>query len=300
MTKVLMTGATGYLGASIARHLQEREHSVSVIARQTSDLALVKSMTENLDLLFHDGSSQGMVNLLEQTSPDVVIHLASNFLSQHSTDTIAGLLESNVLFGTQLIDAMTKVGAKKLINVESSWQYYQDRNSSSCLYAATKTAFGEILNFYKESEQVSIIDLVIFDTYGPGDPRGKLISSFPNFVKSGKRIGLSPGDQKLDLVFIDDLVLAFSLAVNQLEFGKVKPGERRRYAINTKKPRRLKEIAALFETLSGKKLNFVWGEKDYRDREVMTPWTGGEWIEEWEPKVTLEEGFKKIVEYERL
>ncbi|MFB0925747.1 MAG: NAD(P)-dependent oxidoreductase, partial [Vicingaceae bacterium] len=64
------------------------------------------------------------------------------------------------------------------------------------------------------------------------------------------------------------------------------------YSVANKKSYQLKEVIQIFESISNKKINVVWGGKPYRKREVMNLWVNGDNLPNWKPKISLEEGLK--------
>lgn len=55
----------------------------------------------------------------------------------------------------------------------------------------------------------------------------------------------------------------------------------------------LKEVISIFEEVTNKKVNVVWGGKPYRKREVMTLWDKGDKLPNWNANISLKEGLKK-------
>ena len=102
---------------------------------------------------------------------------------------------------------------------------------------------------------------------------------------------MSPGDQMLNLVHINDVCKAFGLASEMLENNN-KPCHLK-YSIESDKSYKLKEIIQVFESVTNKKINVVWGGKSYRKREVMNPWNNGLKLPGWEAKINLKEGLSK-------
>ena len=62
-----------------------------------------------------------MVGIVGAARPDVVFHLASTFVAEHSTEDVAALVESNLLLGTQLAEAMRVHGRTLLVNTGTAW-----------------------------------------------------------------------------------------------------------------------------------------------------------------------------------
>lgn len=291
---ILITGATGFIGSHLARRMASEDYTVHLIVRESSDVSGTLSNNPNFVLHYYDGTQASLNKVIEVSQPLIVYHLASLFLSQHKSEDIKQLIESNVLFGTQLLEAMISNGIDKLVNTGTSWQHYQNDSFNPVnLYAATKEAFENILKFYTETTNLQVITLKLFDTYGPKDTRKKLFSLLKEIAESGSELQMSPGEQLVDIVYIDDVVEAFLIAGSMLESSD-QIGNKE-YAISSGEPLSLRSIAGIFSTTVGKKLEIVWGGREYRNREVMIPWNNGERLPNWNPKVSLEKGIISIM-----
>ena len=159
-----------------------------------------------------------MTSLLEAVSvcrPDVVVHLASLFLAQHNQNQVQALIDSNISFGALMLEAMIANSVFAFINTSSVWLHYnnEDYNPAN-LYASTKKAFSDVLRYYTEATPLKAITLELPDTYGPNDPRRKIVSILVESIQKREHISLTAGEQFLDLVHVDDIVDAFRLAAN--------------------------------------------------------------------------------------
>lgn len=289
----LLTGATGFVGSHLCRRLARDGWDVHVVVRPASDLAIVADVLPQITVHRHDGSTRGMADLVERCRPDTVFHLASLFLAQHRPEDIVALVESNVLFGTQLLEAMAGRGAARLVNCGTSWQHYGNADYSPvCLYAATKQAFDDILRYYVETAPLAAVTLELYDTYGPADPRRKLFSLLRKCAESGEPLAMSPGEQRLDLVYVDDAVEAFLAAAARLSAGLVRGHET--YAVSSGAPVKLRDLVAVYSRVTGKTLDIRWGERPYRPREVMDPWTGRLPVPGWKPAVGIVDGIRRM------
>lgn len=108
-------------------------------------------------------------------SPDAVIHLAALYVNQHKPADIFELANSNIVFGTHILEAMTKNGVAKFLNIGTRWQHLGNkRYNPANLYSATKEAFKAILMYY-ETRGLKHKTLEFGDTYGSGDTRKKIM-----------------------------------------------------------------------------------------------------------------------------
>ena len=293
--RVLLTGATGFVGGYLVKRLLKERHEVHVLVRPTTDLALFGNDLDRIVSHRHHGTTEGMVELVRNAQPDAVMHLASLFLGEHQSTNVDDLIASNVLLSTQLAEAMAVNEVQLLINVGTSWQHYEDgRYNPVNLYAATKQAYRSILRYYIEAANLKVINLELFDTYGPNDQRGKLFALLDRLRTSGDTLAMSPGDQQLDPVYIDDVSEAFIAALKRLRSDVVQDEET--YSVRSQNPIKLKDLVKTYEDVAGSILKIEWGGRPYRAREVMAPWSRGETLPGWSSTITLQEGIKKILD----
>ena len=109
---------------------------------------------------------------------------------------------------------------------------------------------------------------------------------------------MSPGKQLIDISYIEDVISAYTTMITHLESGNIAQFNNRSYAVRAKERVTLQELAGIYQDATGRKLHINWGERPYREREVMIPWEKGEPVPGWEPKFTLAEAIKKMTEEE--
>ncbi len=289
----LVTGATGFVGSHLVHRLIKDGWETHIITRSSSNLTQLEDVASKVIVHQHDGTTNSMINIVKEAEPGIVFHLASLFLAQHTSEDIKKLVQSNILFGTQLVEAMTLQGVTKLINTGTSWQHFQNEPYNPvCLYAATKQAFEDMLKFYVEASKLKVITLKLFDTYGPDDPRPKLFTLLRKVADEQTELAMSPGEQLIDLVYIDDVIDGYLQAARRLMDNKVSSMEE--YAVSSGNPISLKELVAVYGQTIGKQLPIKWGERPYRTREVIVPWNKGRRLPGWKPEVGLVEGLRRM------
>ena len=296
--KVLLTGITGFIGSHLTERLLSDGHEVHAIVRNSSRIdELSYDLRRNVNFHVYNKNNtimQVITNICKENKPDIVYHLASLYLATHKYEDIRNLIESNVTFGTEILEAIKANGIKNFVNTGTNWQHYLNAEYDPVnLYSATKQAFEDILQLYKETADFKVISLQLFDTYGRNDKRRKIFNLFKEIVESGETLAMSPGEQLIDIVYIDDVVESFLLAGKYLFEGKYNLCGT--YGVSSKNAIKLRELAAIFGKVSGKNLSIKWGGRPYRDREVMVPWNTYETLPGWEPKINLEEGIKKFL-----
>jgi len=295
--KTLITGATGFIGAHLCKKLVEEGWNVHIIVRDKSDLSQIKHILNCLVLHPYNGTMTELLNIVDKVKPVIVFHLASLFITTHQESDVEPLISSNICFSTQLVEAMVRNNVYKLINTGTSWQHYDNKDYSPvCLYAATKQAFEAILQYYTDAAPLSTITLELYDTYGPDDKRKKLFSLFRENAQTQTLLNMSPGEQLLNIVYIDDVIDAYLESAKQLLESPVKMCKK--YSVSSDTMISLRNVASIYSEVTGKQLNLNWGGKPYREREVMIPWDNGESLPRWQPKVNIEKGIRIMEQQE--
>lgn len=286
--RVLLTGGSGFIGRNLSRHLITEGHTVFCLCRESSIFDFHHTNLHRVPI--RDYSE--IATKMEEIRPDGVIHLATRFESAHAPEHITDLIYSNIEYGAYLIEAACRYQVPWFLNTGTFWQHYE----GACylpvnFYAATKQAFEDIARYYYSLGKILFVTLCLNDTYGPGDTRRKIFNLWKKISKTGETLAMSPGEQIMDMIYIDDVVSAFLLLCTRLETGQVK-NNGKIYYLSAREKYSLRELAQLFETVSGKKLPIIWGKLPYRPRETMYPRCYGEPLPDWNQKVNFQEGIQ--------
>lgn len=290
--KILISGATGFIGKHLTEKLLENNNDVCAIVRPSTTGG---ALNKKIKLFIFDNNMSDLISFMEKEKFNGVIHLASLFLAQHKPEDIQGLVQSNVLFSAILLEASVKSNVSWFINTGTFWQHYENKRYSPVnLYAATKQAFESIAQYYVETSAINFVTIKLCDTFGPGDTRPKILNLFSKISKTGEKLDMSPGEQLIDLSYIDNVVDGYLRMISLLSNDEKRKLGGKSFVVSAGKRVTLKKLAAIFEKVTKRKLNINWGGKEYRPREVMTPWEKGDKIPGWKPKVSIEEGIRRL------
>lgn len=287
--KILVSGSSGFIGSHLVKRLLQEKHDLCVIARPSTKIK------QKINTFVYRDSPGKLNPFLEKEKFDGVIHLASLFLAQHKTEDIKGLVDSNILFGTILLEAAVKNNISWFINTGTFWQHYQNKNYAPVnLYAATKQAFENIAKYYIETSQINFVTIKLNDTFGPGDTRPKIFTLWKKISETGQQLDMSKGEQIIDISFIDNVIDGYIQLIRLVSSDKNRKLSGKSFAISSNERMTLRKLAKTYEQATKKKLNINWGKRPYRPREVMIPWSKGKKIPGWRQNATLKEGIKNI------
>jgi len=291
--KIFITGATGFIGKHLVNKLVEEGHNITInlFGEEQSPFSnKILTYKLNEDNILTD------TKYFKQEAFDGIIHLASLYITLHKPEDAIRLIDSNVRFSTYILECASQAKIKWFVNTGTFWQNYENADYSPVnLYAATKQAFESIAKFYIDTNQIKFCTLRLCDTYGPDDTRPKIFNLWNRIAKSGETLEMSAGNQVIDISYIDDIVEAFFMLASHLQNTSIGIINGTVYAVKAETRYTLKELAAIFEKVKLQKLHINWGRREYRDREVMHPWTNGQIVPGWVPKVSIEKGIKNII-----
>lgn len=289
MERALVTGITGFIGSHLARALVADGVEVHALVREQARLDRVADLLPRVTVRVVDGSAEGAAEAVAAARPDVAFHLATHFVGEHGVGDVDSMVESNVAFPARLADALASSGSTRLVNAGTAWQHVDgERYRPKNFYAATKQAFEDLLRYYQDRDLLRVVTLNLFDTYGPRDHRGKLVSSLIAALRTGEPLAMGSGRQLIDLVHVDDVVRAF-LAASDLDANG--PG----FAISSGRPRSVREVVEVLGEVAGRPVPVRWGARPDRPGEMHAPWDAGPPPGSWVPSVALEDGLAALL-----
>lgn len=289
---VVVSGITGHLGRELARQLVGAGVTVSGLTRQ--EAAANRSRDEPIRLHHIDGEAETLIDIFATVRPDAVFHLAGLYRREHQSSDIAPLIESNITFGTQLLEAARMAGCTRFITAGSYFQHfdtddYRDLN----LYAATKHAFEDVLAYYVDAFDMSAVRLTVCDVYSEHDTRRKVITDIAHAWKSSLPLSFRDEEIWIDPVHVEDAAAAFVQAAALLE-NKVLPQRAlSRYSITCGRDVTSAELVEIFERLGGRQLAVTRG-KGWTQARRMKPWRG-DVVPGWKARISIEDGVRRIL-----
>lgn len=297
--RILITGATGFVGKNLIPKLLKDNHEIFEITIEPEvSEKLFLNKTERF--YYSKKSSYYLENKIHKFSPELVIHLASFLTANDDHETMQKLLEANIMFTCEVLNSIKNTKINWFFNVGSFAEYYYGNSvlSPAYLYAATKTASRTFVDYYSSVYDFQYITIVPYTIYGGNDSQKKIIDLIYDSLFTKQAIDLSPGEQILDFINLEDVTDFFIDLINNLP----KVSNKTTFHLGSGKGYTLRQLTYLIEKITNKSANINWGGKDYRPRDVMYAVAN---ISEqyrtfnWKPQISLEQGIREYLNIKR-
>jgi nucleoside-diphosphate-sugar epimerase len=217
--RALVTGAGGFVGANLVRHLLDAGHEPIALVRPRSNRWRLRDLDREIAFRPADLSDPDAVHRsVLDTRPDVVFHLAASGAYSWQQDFDA-MLAVNVRATEALLRGARDVGAR-LVNAGSSSEYGLTDHPPSesetvrpnSLYAVTKAAATHLCRLAAATYGMHAVTLRLYSIYGPWEEPGRLM---PTLVERALARALPPlvdPDVARDFVWVHDACDAFLAA----------------------------------------------------------------------------------------
>lgn len=310
--KILVTGGAGFIGSHLVERLLEENNTVYAIDNfddyysKKDKLNNLKNAKKRKKFKFINGdiASDKKLKKVFENKIDVVVHLAAKSGIRTSVEKPENYYENNVLGLLNVLKSAQKYNVGKFIYASSS-SVYGERNKVPfnegdsadkpiSAYAASKVAGEQLCYVFHSLYKMPIVCLRFFTVYGPRQRPDLVIRKFLELIVNGKKITVyGDGSSKRDYVYIDDIIDGIQGAFKlKRDFEIINLGNSR--------PIRLSTLIKLIEKNTGKKAKII--KAPYQPADVSVTYadiTKAKKLLNWKPKVGINEGLSKMVEWYR-
>ena len=215
--KILLTGATGFIGSRILNFLLKREIFVYALIRKKKRTSLIKR--KNLSVIYYKDYEE-IKKKLSKINVNTLINCSTHYNTSQQDKEIIKMINSNILFPTLIINNL-KNKIKNYVNIGSMNEYsHKNINLPLNFYGLTKKMFEKIGSFLFSNYKVNIYNIKLFDTYGDNDKRKKIIPTIISNYKNKKRTVLVSQNLFLNAVNVIEILEFLEKTLK----GKIKPG----------------------------------------------------------------------------
>lgn len=209
--RILITGASGFLGQHVCSALLQKGHTLTVALRTEILPEPLRPLQARYPLSLH------MVlygQHLDLEGQDGIIHMATQY-GRSTCSRTSDIIASNVLLPVRLLEDAIAQGLQFFINTDT---YYAKAGPGHLLqnYIRSKTHFREWADVMAGT-RIRLIHMRLEHLYGPGDAMEKFCTALTrNCLNHLPRIALTSGQQMRDFLFVEDAAQAYACLLKGL------------------------------------------------------------------------------------
>ena len=305
MTRALVSGAAGFVGANLARRLLQQGHETHLLARPSSARWRLQEIEADAEVHEVELENAGAVaSVVGRVQPEWVFHLAAHGAYWWENNACE-IVRSNVVGTANLLEACLETGFEAFVSAGSSSEYgFKDHAPAedeplvpNSVYALAKSSATLLCSVVGRRERAHVVTLRLYSVYGPYEQPGRLVPALAVAGLEGRLPPLVSPRVARDFVYVDDVADAFLLAA---EGEDQEPGAV--YNVGTGRQVTVGDAVAVARAELGIAAEPEWGSMEERsfDTEV--------WIADvrkirselgWIPRRSFAEGFAEVVQWFR-
>lgn len=318
MSKILVTGAAGFIGFHLAKRLLERGDEIVGIDNMndyyTPKLkeARLAQIVNHPSFKFVKGDiadRELMPRLFEDEKFDKVVNLAAQAGVRYSIENPFAYVDSNLVGFANILECCRHNGTKHLVYASSSSVYGGNKkvpfseedkvDNPVSLYAATKKANELMASCYTKLYGFPATGLRFFTVYGPWGRPDMAPILFATAIRDGKPIKVfNNGDMMRDFTYVDDIVEGIIRVLDSKGNEAPKEGETLHavYNIGCSNPVKLMDFIDTIEEAMGKKAEKIMMPMQPGD--VYQTYADTTRLEQdmgYKPHVSLKEGIGEFI-----
>ncbi|HEY5901006.1 MAG TPA: NAD-dependent epimerase/dehydratase family protein [Anaerolineales bacterium] len=309
MAHYMVTGAAGFIGARTSEMLLQQGHTVTGVdnVNHAYDVRLKEYRLKRLSAMpgftFRrvDISDREGVSSQLAGKYDGIIHLAAWAGVRRSVEDPWVFVEANVTGTLNMLDLARSQSIPKFVLASTSSIYGAEppyptpetASSSEPLqpYAASKKGAEALAHAYHYLHGIDMTVVRFFTVYGPAGRPDLALFRFVQWISEGRPVRVNgDGEQSRGFTYIDDIARGIQSALKPLGYEIINLGGHEVITIN--------DLIGLIEEIVGKKAEVQHGPPNLADMRMN--WAdvtkAGEMLG-WEPRVGLQEGVRRLVEW---
>jgi dolichol-phosphate mannosyltransferase len=303
MTRALVTGASGFVGANLSRRLVAEGWQVDIAERPGSDPWRLDGVRSDVRLHPVDlTDAEAVEQVVAVARPSRVFHLAAHGAYSWQTDA-ERIVATNVVGTLNVLEASLRHGCEAFVNTGSSSEYgFKDHApredelpEPNSVYAVAKAAATMLVRHLGATSEARVSTLRLYSVYGPFEDPRRLMPTLVASALEGRLPPLVGPAVARDFVHVEDVVDAYLAAAETASGGEV-------FNVGSGVQTTIAELVDVAREVFSVAAEPAWGSMEARSWDT-TSWVAatGKIRAElgWEPRTPLAHGLRSFGEWLR-
>jgi len=288
--KIVVTGATGFLGSHLLRALHGEGHELTILKRNASSTERIGDFLQ--DVVSYDLDTGSLEEIFRSKGTyDAIIHTATCY--GRGREPASAIQAVNVDFPLRLLEAGAMAGVDTFFNADTSLP------ADMSFYALSKHHFKEWGKIFAGKRMIRFVNVKLEYFYGVGDDGTKFVSSvIRGCLNNLPELALTAGEQQRDFIHVDDVSSVYLLLLRKAAEIDANFQE---YQVGSGEPVRVRDLVEMIHDFSSSKTVLNFGAVPYRKNEVMVSRADISALADlgWSCGMSLSDGIRKTIEQER-
>lgn len=304
MTRVLVTGGNGFLGAHLCAGLSRAGKDVVAGVRSAGAEQRLSILAENVPSLRLDVEScpELIAETLQAERVDAIIHAAAYGVN-FDQNNIVSAARVNVMGSLNLLLAAASAGVTKYVHVGTSSEYASCNSpiredsplSPVGTYGVTKRAASMVCTQAASELAIDFTVVRVFGMYGPLEGKHKFVPQIMTARESAEKLELTGGKQIRDYTYVGDVADAFVSLIDKPSIGRTS------LILASGKPTTMRQLGDAAAAAMATTEELHWGRRPYRPGESMfvlgDPCCAANLLN-WRATTSLEQGMAMTAAFE--
>ncbi len=303
--RVLVTGATGFIGAQLVARLLAIGASVAIVYRSVSNLHRIADLLPQLDAFEADLEDWLAIrNAVQSIRPQFVFHLGARVDVSRDLHKTRAMIQTNLNGTMHLLLALDGVDYQCFVNTGTCEEYGDNPvpfHESQVVnpvspYSASKAAATVFCRMLHKTTNSPIVTLRPFLTFGPNQNLERLIPQAIMAALENRDLPMTGGQQTREFNYVTDIVDGYiRAAIQPAALGET-------INLGSGQPHTLREVVQLIYRLTKSEGEPKFGELAYRTGEAFEFYcdnTKAFNLLKWKPQVSLCDGLQQTIDWYR-
>ena len=292
--RILVTGASGFIGSHLCKGLKDREAEVYGVSRLFQSDNEICSHWLQGDL----AETSDVHKIIKASMPNIIFHLASHVVGARDLEIVMPTFKSNLASTVNILTESTKLACEKIVLIGSLEEPEESTSfiTPSSPYAAAKFASSAYGRMFHALYQAPVTIARLFMVYGPGQrDLTKLVPYVILSLLREKNPNLTSGQRLVDWIYVQDVIdgLIMMVQAKNVEGDTIDIGSGQLHSV--------KSIVQKLSKLIDPTIKLGFGSVSDRPMEqvrVADTYTTHAKTD-WKPHTSLEVGLKKTIDWYR-
>jgi len=294
--KVLITGASGFLGTHLAERLASAGARLHLVSRSSAPRGLPGYWYQQ-DLSDFCGTEE----LLRRIEPEVIFHLTSESRGGPELDNVLPTFRNDLACAVNCMVAATRVRCRRMIitgsleepDERSPFPFQSPSRISLTPYSIAKHVGRMYASLFFAAYSLPLVTLIPFMTYGPRQKPFKVVPYTILTLLAGGQPRLSSGKRLVDWIYVDDMIDCFTAA------GTAPDVEGKTFEVGSSELVSIASVAELIADLIPGSKKVLFGIEPDRGHNRVSNIAPAARHLHWQPRTPLRQGLEATIEWYR-